>query len=202
MGGLVARIAIDAGAPVRKLIMVGCPNNGTSSVWDGSTGYPRDLVNQLVSTGIVGYALPRTDSFPFTTRGPYQKGDACSIQSIPLQGKLLPPLPNDLNVKVYNIFTNDLGTDTPWDMTASPDRKGWFNFAWRQKRVAQACDATTPWPFYRTGDGVVSVQDATLGPQYDTRIQTHEKSVLPPHALQIGNDLVRKAIARSLGVID
>jgi hypothetical protein len=48
------------------------------------------------------------------------------------------------------------------------------------------------------GDGVVSVQDATLGPDYDIRITTQNT----PHEELIGNTLVRQAIARALGLIE
>ncbi|HET8669302.1 MAG TPA: hypothetical protein VFM05_01390 [Candidatus Saccharimonadales bacterium] len=206
LGGLVSRLAIADGATVRKLIMVGTPNNGTSYVWVKSSTHTLETVSQLATTGIIGYALPRIDDLPFRTRGPYQKGDPCSVQSLPILRRTMPPLPTDTNVKIFNIFTNNVGTDdTPWDLIATFDkRQNWYKFVQRQLQVAQSCDATTSWASYRKGDGVVSVEDATLGPDYDIQIETEEKlkgSGLP-HLLQLGNNLVRQKIARALGVIE
>ena len=49
----------------------------------------------------------------------------------------------------------------------------------------------------------MSVQDATLGVDFDIRVQTNEKLKGGglPHASQLGNTAVREAIARALGVI-
>jgi len=197
-GGLVGRLAIANGAPVRKLIMVGCPNNGTSHAWEVSGNYSREKVEQLAK-GMAGYLTPRTDSLPFITRGPYQKGGVCTIQPLPIGRRPLPALPSESNRKISNIFTNDDGADTPWDLVATFDKKAnWYNFSRRRLQDAQACDPTTTWAFYRTGDGVVSVQDATLGPDYDIRIRTQNT----PHHKQLGNTLVRQAIARALGLIE
>ena len=196
-GGLVARIAIANGAPVRKLIMVGSPNNGTSHVWEVSEKYSREKVEQIAKTGIAGYMVPRTDGLPFITRGPYQRGSVCTILTLPIERRPLPALP--LDVKISNIFTNDEGTDTPWDLVATFEKKtNWYSFSRRRLQEAQACDPITTWAFYRLGDGVVSVQDATLGPNYDIRINTQKT----PHDKQLGNTLVRQAIARALGLIE
>jgi hypothetical protein len=196
-GGLVGRVAIANGAPVRKLIMVGSPNNGTSHVWEVSEKYSREKVEQIAKTGIAGYMVPRTDGLPFITRGPYQRGSVCTILSLGIERRSLPALPSDL--KVVNIFTNDEGTDTPWDLVATFEKKtNWYSFSRRRLQDAQACDPITTWAFYRLGDGVVSVQDATLGPGYDIRINTQKT----PHDKQLGNTLVRQAIARALGLIE
>lgn len=206
VGGLVGRIAVADGAAVRKLIMVGAPNNGTSYVWLRSASLPRETIDQLATKGIIGYALPQTDGLPFNTRGPYQKGDACSVLPLPVQRRAMPALPPDTDVKIFNIFTKNVGTDdTPWDVVATFDkRKNWYDFVVRQLQVAKSCDPNVSWDLLRSGDGVVSVQDAAIGSAYDIEIETKEKvkgSGLP-HLLQLGNSLVRQAIARALGVID
>ena len=204
LGGFIGRIAVADGVPIRKLIMVGSPNNRTSYVWQRSSGYSREDINRLASR-LIGYALPRTDVPPFSTRGPYEKGNACSTLSIPVQRLSLPPLSSDPQLKIFNIFTNNLGTDdTPWDLIAVFDKKrNWYDFTRRQLQVAQGCDPSTPLPAYRSGDGAVSVQDAALGVDYDIRIETNEKikGAGVPHLFQLGNNLVRREIARSLGVI-
>jgi len=203
LGGFVGRLAIANGARVRKLIMVGCPNNGTSSTLLFSNRHTRVEVNQL-ATGIVGYAIPQDDGLPFEKRGPYQKADHCACLSLQLQRRLPPPLPSDPNISVFNIFTSDIGTETPWDLIAIA-KKDWYTFQPRQLDDAQDCDPSTAWPFFRIGDGIVSVQDATLGVNYDMRIQTNEGGVKikgAPHLFQLGNNAVREAIARYLDVID
>lgn len=206
LGGLVGRLAMAEGAAVSKLIMVGTPNNGTSYVWVKSSTHTLATVNQLATTGIIGYALPRTDGLPFFTRGPYQKTDPCSVQSLPVLRQSMPPLPTGTSLKIFNIFTNNVGTDdTPWDLIATFDKKqNWYKFVQRSLQVAQGCDAITSWASHRRGDGVVSLEDAKLGSDYDIQIETQEKlkgSGLP-HLLQLGNNLVRQEIARALGVIN
>jgi pimeloyl-ACP methyl ester carboxylesterase len=203
LGGLLARLAIDQGAPVRKLIMVGCPNNGTSYVWEMSSCLTLDKVN-AIANGIVGYAVPRTDVFPFTTQGPYQKGNPCAIQPLALQRRTPPSLPSDPSLQIFNIFTSDSGTDTAWDYVATFQKKqNWYGFTRRALRIAQGCDSRTVWSFYRIGDGVISVQDATLGIGLDIRVQTDEKvnGFGFPHALQLQNAAVLEAIARALGLL-
>lgn len=83
-------------------------------------------------------------------------------------------------------------------------KQNWYKFVQRSLQVAQGCDAITSWASHRRGDGVVSLEDAKLGSDYDIQIETQEKlkgSGLP-HLLQLGNNLVRQEIARALGVID
>ena len=193
-GGLAARLVIAVGAPVRKLIMVGTPNNGTTQVYLATSGCSRADVDHLLLNTFGGILFPRMDNSLFMSRGPYSAQDVCLPLSPPPIAFIFDlGLPPD-DVEVFNIYTkHSLGGETPWDVTAKAS-KDWFIFKERPLKKAEKCSPKN-WLALRNGDGFIAVEDARLG------IGDIEIVSETSHVFQLDDPAVRLEIARALGLV-
>ncbi len=202
-GGVAARLAIWRDAPVRKLIMVGTPNNGTSQAYVAASRCSPEEIDRLVASFAL-LLLPRIDG-AFGTRGPYDvTGNQCSLLR-PLPPPLVRTLEIGLppaDVEVTNIFTKKpfdpvhptRHANTLWDTTARPHGL-WFHFMERQLMRAEKCSPGDDWLSLRTGDTFVATSDARLGVG-DVEIETETK-----HVRLLDDPGVRFEIARALGLV-
>jgi hypothetical protein len=215
-GGLVARYDITRGAPVRKLIMVGCPNHGTSRTYYQTGAFRRSEVETL-RQGVGGFLIPR-DRVDGCSKTPHQqlylKASPCAriVDPPAFESTFIPfDVPPPADVQVTNIFAArcdrhlKLLAKTPWDLIAWPKTfrdnpaDNWYDFDVRNIAAARRCCPATDWEAMRRGDDWVAVADAELFYPSVANILVVTRSA---HLDLVANPTILQQIAMALGLVD